>query len=413
MYYIGIDWEDKGYTVRMVEESGESTTRVLNIKKKNEEFGRLIEWIREKAKSTEDVLIGIERDRDPLVDFLLSLGYRLYLIDPNQVDSFRNRYSHSGKKDDGFDAYVIANAVRTDSNQLRGIKKKSETTRRIEFLYRQRETAVNDRGRLTNRLKSFLKEYFPAFLEFFSNIDCPTALAFLQKYPTFEDVKGLSKEDIRAFLRNHRYYSSKGVERIWRVLQEEQIKIDAVIVESRKKAVISSTKMIQLLNEEINGYKKDLGDLLNEEKEGVGGICKSLPGAGVVLASGLRIILGEDRERYSDRSEIASLSGIVPVTKQSGDYKKVFFRFGCNHLFRNIFTTFAYTSAKESVWAKAKYNKYRADGKTHYHALRCLANAWLKIIFVLWINGEKYDENKHLASATRRRISKDLAKKIA
>ena len=212
MYYIGIDWEDKGYTVKIVEENGKSTTRILKIKKKKEEFDKLIEWIREKAKSTKDVLIGIERDRDPLVDFLHSLGYKLYLIDPNQVDSFRNRYSHSGKKDDSFDAYVIANAVRTDRNQLRGIKKKSEATRRIEFLYRQRETAVNDKGRLINRLESFLKEYFPTFLEFFSNIDCPTSFAFLQEYPSFEDVKCLSKEDIRAFLRSHRYYSSKGGE---------------------------------------------------------------------------------------------------------------------------------------------------------------------------------------------------------
>jgi len=411
MYYIGIDWEDKGYAVIMVNERGETETDLLDIEKKKDDFDELIQWIREKAKNTEDVLIGIERDRDNLADFLLSFGYKLYLIDPNQIKSFRKRYSHSGKKDDVFDTYVIANAVRTDRNHLREIKKKSETIRRVEFLYRQRHTAVNDRKRLINRLKSFLKQYFPVFLDFFSNIDRPTALAFLQEYPTLKDVKSLRREDIRTFLRSHKYYSSRGVKKIWKVLQQEQIEVDALIVTARKEAVVALTKRIQLLNKEIVGYERELEEILDKEKDGA--IFKSLPGAAVVMASGLMMIFGEDRERYSDRSEIASLSGIVPVTRQSGKYKKVFFRFGCNHLFRNIFTTFAFTSIKKSSWARAKYNKYRGDGKTHYHALRCLANAWLKVIFALWEKGEKYDENKHLAASTRRKISKDLRKKTA
>lgn len=60
--------------------------------------------------------------------------------------------------------------------------------------------------------------------------------------------------------------------------------------------------------------------------------------------------------------------------------------------------TIAFCSIRESQWAKIYYNRKRDEGKTHQHALRCLANIWVKIIYTLWKKRESYSEQKRMAS---------------
>jgi hypothetical protein len=57
---------------------------------------------------------------------------------------------------------------------------------------------------------------------------------------------------------------------------------------------------------------------------------------------------------------------------------------------------FAFCSIKESQWAKQRYQQYIKSGKKHTHAIRCLANAWLEIIFSMWKNYLPYSEQQHL-----------------
>ena len=41
------------------------------------------------------------------------------MISPNQVHSLRGRYGSAGNKDDRFDAFVLADTLRTDRARLR------------------------------------------------------------------------------------------------------------------------------------------------------------------------------------------------------------------------------------------------------------------------------------------------------
>jgi len=411
MKFIGLDWKDKGYTTRIINKEGTDLSGSFEVEKNREGFSEFIYKVRKYCDGDSNVLFGIERERDPIVEYLLTLGYKVYLVCPNMMKSLRKRYSSTGKYNDEFDSYIIADTVRTDRNRLTQIEPRDDKIRKIEFLLRHRDKTVDDKRRLTNRLTCYLKEYFPAFLDFFSDITCPTALSLLKVYPTYEDTKELSKEDIKAFLRKHHYHKESGALRICKAIKEGQVKIDTTVIQERSRSAILLIKRIELLNEEIKEYENDLKETTENDKDAE--IFKSLPGSGDTLSPGLMVIFGKKRSRYENAEEINSLSGIVPFTKQSGNWETHLFRFGCNHFYRNIITRLAYCSLTKSEWARGYYNEKRAEGKSHYHALRCLARIWIKVAFSLWKKREKYSEDKHMAAVQMHNIRNRLARKSA
>jgi hypothetical protein len=63
--------------------------------------------------------VGIEMPHGPIVETLLERGFNVYAINPKQLDRFRDRFSPAGAKDDGRDAEVLADALRTDMRTFR------------------------------------------------------------------------------------------------------------------------------------------------------------------------------------------------------------------------------------------------------------------------------------------------------
>jgi len=57
---------------------------------------------------------AIERGDGPVVDALLEAGLTVVMITPQQVKNLRSRCGAAGNKDDRFDAYVLADVLRTD-----------------------------------------------------------------------------------------------------------------------------------------------------------------------------------------------------------------------------------------------------------------------------------------------------------
>jgi hypothetical protein len=53
-------------------------------------------------------------------------------------------------------------------------------------------------------------------------------------------------------------------------------------------------------------------------------------------------------------------------------------------------------------WARAYYDKKRAEGKGHHAAVRALAFKWIRIFFRCWRDRVPYDEQRYLASVRAR-----------
>lgn len=72
------------------------------------------------------------------------------------------------------------------------------------------------------------------------------------------------------------------------------------------------------------------------------------------------------------------------MTKESGKYRAVHFRWACNKHLRKAITCFADNSRHASPWAADIYTRAIASGHDHPHAVRILARAWIRVIYRCW-----------------------------
>ena len=129
------------------------------------------------------MIVGIETDRGPWVTALIAAGYVVFPVNPLQASRYRERHGVSGAKSDGGDAHMLADMVRTDSHQLRPAAGDSPEAEGIKVLARTHKTLIWERTRAVQRLRHQLREYFPAALEAFEDLDARDTLELLGKAP--------------------------------------------------------------------------------------------------------------------------------------------------------------------------------------------------------------------------------------
>jgi transposase len=124
------------------------------------------------------------------------------------------------------------------------------------------------------------------------------------------------------------------------------------------------------------------------------------PRSGTVRAARLLAEIGDCRARFPTPEALAWLAGAAPSTRQSGKIRAVSFRWACDKQLRDAVTDFAGDSRRASPWAADLYNRARARGHDHPHAVRILARAWLFVIWHCWQDGVAYDLARHRALQT-------------
>src|SRR5260370_998725 len=87
---------------------------------------------------------------------------------------------------------MLADMVRTDSHQLRPAAGDSPEAEGIKVLARTHKTLIWERTREVQRLRHQLREYFPAALDAFADLDAPDTLALLAKAPDPDPTRKLT-----------------------------------------------------------------------------------------------------------------------------------------------------------------------------------------------------------------------------
>ena len=249
-----------------------------------------------------------------------------------------------------------------------------------------------------------LLRYYPAALTVFSALDIPVTLNFIRQYPTPFAIAHLSYETFYAFARSHHYPKPKQLPRRFAQLQAPQPEATADTVASYQE---EATLLANLLLTEVKAKKqaeRDLKALFAQHPDQE--IFASLPGVGPFLGPALLVKFGDDRQRFATAASVQALAGTCPVTEQSGQRRRIKFRRACDKAFRDIVQQWASHSLNQSVWANAYFLELRGRGQKKSHALRCLGNRWLAILWKLWQTKQQYDEKYHLQQRAQRRRPK-------
>jgi transposase len=193
MVFVGDDWAKDHHDVELVDDNGRRLARA-RLPEGMDGVSRLHALIAEHAppewadldpdEVAARVRVGIETDRGPWVQALVAAGYRVYPINPMSVARYRERHSTSGAKSDAGDAHVLAEIVRLDHTHHRPIAGDSPQAEAMKLVARTHQTLVWDRSRQLLRLRSTLREFFPAALRAFDDLTAPDALHLLSAAPT-------------------------------------------------------------------------------------------------------------------------------------------------------------------------------------------------------------------------------------
>ena len=391
--FAGIDWASEEHAVCVNDAGGRI---VEGGRYRHDERG--IRSLCRRLIELEVALVALERPDGLLIERLLDAGLSVIAIHPNQVAAMRPRYTAAGGKSDSFDAFVLAELARTDAHRFRPLVPDSDQTKALRAISRAREDLVGHRVALANELRAQLGCLWPGAAEVFAELDSPIALAFLKRYPSPADARGLGEQRMARFLARHRYCGRRSPrELLERLRRAAAGRAAAQEAEARRQIVLALVAALEPIVARIAELTSEIRGALGDHPDGE--TFRSLfrdPRSAVAAATMLSEI-GDCRERYPTVAALAADAGQAPVAVESGKAKRARFRWACDHRLRDAIATLADASRHHNPWAADIYGRARARGLSHPHAIRILGRAWCGIIWRLWQDRDVYDPERHTA----------------
>jgi transposase len=396
MICVGIDWSDTNHSICILNAEGNQLS-ALQVPHCQAGFERAHAEITKHAPSVNDAGIAIETKDSLFVDFLSELGYTLYFLNPKQTDSFRDRHRMSHSKSDSFDAYVLADALRTDLKKFNSLSPLDEQSLLLRALCRTRVNVIRRKVSIHNELTSALKRYYPVAISLFHSLDQPAAIAFLATYTTCRQATKASQADIVSILTAHGFTKAAAEERADIIIEKlaEPQPIPApnvayalpIVVKSLLRQLESVVVELASIDDQIKIVYRD-----HPNRD----LIESLPGVAATLGPVIASELGSDITRYQSLGTLRAYAGTAPVTVSSGKNHGVHFRRACNQPLRRALHLAASTAIRISPWARTLYDRLKASGHSHGRALRAVADQLVEMIFVILKRRTPYDEAYHL-----------------
>jgi transposase len=391
--FAGIDWASEEHAVCVNDGEG----RIVEGRRyRHDERG--LRALCERLLALELRLVAVERPDGLLIERLLDAGLRVIAVHPNQLAAMRPRFTAAGGKSDGFDAFMLAELARTDQHRFRVLVPDTDATKALRALTRAREDLVNARVALANELRAQLDCFWPGAAHVFAEIDSPIALAFLRRYPSPTDARGLGEQRLARFLARHHYCGRRTArELLGRLRGAACGRADQLETEARRQIVLALVSALEPIVERIAELTSEIRGALTDHTDGATFRSLFIDPKSAITAATMLSELGDCRDRYPTISALAADGGQSPVAIESGKLKRARFRWACDHRLRAAIATMADTSRHHNPWAADIYNRARARGCTHQHAIRILGRAWCGVIWRIWQDHTTYDPQQHTA----------------
>jgi transposase len=394
--FCGIDWAEDHHDIALVNQDGQLLAR-RRISDDAAGLAALLALLAEHRDSAEDpVPAAIETPRGLLVACLRATGRDVYPVNPMAVARYRDRHSVAGRKSDHGDAVVLANILRTDRHAHRPLPADSELAQAIAVLARAQQDAVWDRTTAHNKLRSHLREYFPAFLAAFTpvkgGIMRPEARAVLAAAPTPAAAAALTLTQLRALLK--KAGRSRGLDteatRLRDAFRISQMRQLPLVEQAMGRQTLALLGQLDAACTAADDLEHAVTESFNLHPDA--GIITSFPGPGALTGARVLAEIGDDRSRFQDAKGLKAYAGAAPITRASGKTRSVTRRHIKNNRLNAAGYLWAFSALTASPGARNHYDHRKDAGDRHAAAQRNLFGRLLGCLHHCLITGQHYDE---------------------
>jgi Transposase/Transposase IS116/IS110/IS902 family len=389
---VGDDWAEDHHDIEVMDEAGQVLAArrlpegVAGIGQLHELVGRFLP-----AGGDAEVRVGIETGRGPWVAALIAAGYTVFPVNPLQASRYRGRHGVSGAKSDGGDAHMLADVVRTDAHQLRPAAGDSAAAEAVKVLARTHKTLIWERSAVVLRLRAQLRDYFPAAVAAFEDLDAPDALELLARAPDPARAARLTRAQVSAVLRRAgRDKIAARTDAILVALRSPQLGQPPALTAAYAATVRSLTAVIATLNEQVASLQGQVEAHFGRHPDAE--IYRSQPGLGAITGARVLGEFGDDPCRYATAKNRRNYAGTSPITRASGKKRIVAARFVRNDRLIDALMIQAFAALRASPGARAFDDAQRAKGLEHNDALRRLAGRPVGILHRCLKTRTCYDE---------------------
>jgi transposase len=368
--YIGIDWADTKHDI-FLQAANNNQLEFDCIPHQVDEIEQWAFSLYQRFGGP--IAIALELSHGPIVCALQKYDFLvLFPINPSALAKYRQAFTPNRAKDDPTDAELALDLLLRHPGRFQPLAPQSVELRALATLVEQRRGLVNDRARITNRLRNTLKQYYPQVLEWFDRINTPLFCDFITRWPTLEQVKRARKSTLERFFRQHSMHRPQVLERRYQSIKAATpLTRDATVVTPYRLHAMVLAEQLRITLQAIRNYDEEIAQLAPQHPDYE--LFSALPGAGPSLAPRLLVALGEQREHFTSAAETQKYSGVAPVTERSGRKHRVHWRWQCPTFLRQTFVEWAAQTVNKSFWAGAYYRQQKAKGCSHQAAVLALA----------------------------------------
>src|SRR5216683_3759587 len=399
-WFVGIDWGSQRHQVCVLDRDRRRVGERA-IDHDGASLAQLAAWLwTVSAGQPQRGAVAIEVPRGAMVEGLLERGFHLFAMNPKQRDRFRDRHRVAGAKDDRRDAFVLADAVRTDQPSFRRLHLEEPQLLVLRELSRAEETLLEDLGRSANRLRDQLHRFYPQMLQLCSAADEPWLWDLIDLVPTPAHAALLSEEHVQRVLKAHRLRRVTATE-VLTCLQTQALPVAPGAAEAAQAHCQLLLPCLRVLAEQLQACSQQVSALLSTlaEERGEGespsdvAIVQSLPGVGRKMTAWL---FAEAAQPLAARDSQVwrTHGGVAPVTKHSGKRRQVVMRRGCNPRLRHALYHMARVAMQRDAHFRRVYAALRAKGQRHGQALRNIGDRLLRILMSMLRHRTCYDASR-------------------
>jgi transposase len=299
--FVGIDWADAKHDV-CLQAAGSERREFSVLVHTPEAIDAWVSALRQRFKG-QPIALCLELNKGPIVYALRKYDFLvLFPVNPLTLARYREAFAPSHAKDDPTDAELQLELLLKHRDKLTPLKPQSPALRTLEQLVEHRRRLIGDKVRITNRLSSTLKNYFPHVLQWFHDKDTAIFCDFLTQWPTLKAAQLARRTTLERFFRAHHVrYADVIDQRLQAIKRATPLTCDEGVIVPNALLVQALVSQLRVTLHAIETFDHAIAQHAQSHPDFP--LLAALPGAGAVLAPRLLVAFGEQRDRYASADE--------------------------------------------------------------------------------------------------------------